>query len=79
LPIQQVYLRRDPKTRVPYEEKSIYSKYRVVDGVNLPWNTRQERDGEKVFEFFGSAAQVNQSLRQDLFELGSDVPLLKPL
>jgi hypothetical protein len=79
LPLQQVYLRRDRKTRVPYEEKSIYSKYRTVDGVMIPWNIRQERDGDKVFEFFGRAAAINQDLNAALFELGKDVPKLDPL
>lgn len=79
LPLQQVYLRRDPKTRIPYEEKSIWSKYRDVDGVTIPWNIRQERDGDKTFEFFGRAAAVNQSLDASLFELGKDVPKLDPL
>jgi hypothetical protein len=79
LPMQQVYLRRDPKTRIPYEEKSIYSKYREVDGVTLPWNIRQERDGDKTFEFFGNVAQINQPLNDGLFDLGSDVPVLDPL
>jgi len=79
LPVQQVYLRRDPKTRIPYEEKSIYSKYREVDGVTLPWNIRQERDSEKFFEFFGNAAQINQPLNAALFDLGKDVPVLDPL
>ena len=78
LPIQQVYLRRDPKTRVPYEEKSIYSKYRGVDGVTLPWNIRQERDGDKTFEFYGNVAEINQPLNDALFDLG-DVPVLSPL
>jgi hypothetical protein len=79
LPVQQVYLRRDPKTRIPSEEKSIYSKYRETDGVTLPWNIRQERDGEKIFEFFGNAAQINQPLNAGLFDLGKDVPVLDPL
>jgi hypothetical protein len=79
LPVQQVYLRRDPKTRIPYEEKSIYSKYRETDGVTLPWNIRQERDSEKIFEFFGNAAQINQPLNEALFDLGKDVPVLDPL
>lgn len=79
LPLQQVYLRRDPKTRVPYEEKSIWSKYRDVDGVKIPWNIRQERDGDKTFEFFGRAAAINQSLDAGLFDLGKDVPKLDPL
>ncbi len=78
LPVQQVYLRRDPKTRIPSEEKSIYAKYRTVDGVTLPWNIRQERDGDKTFEFFANAAQINQPLNAGLFDLGN-VPVLEPL
>jgi hypothetical protein len=79
LPVEQVYLRRDPKTRVPHEEKSIYSKYREVDGVTIPWNIRQERDGEKTFEFFGRSAQINQPFDRALFELGKSITRLDPL
>ena len=76
LPVQQVYTRRDPKTRVPYEEKSIYSKYRSIGAVTIPWNIRNERDGEKIFEFFGASAEINQDLGDDLFSLQQEVPVL---
>jgi hypothetical protein len=76
LPVQQVYSRLDPKTRVPYEEKTVFSKYRQVDAVTLPWNIRQERDGEKIFELFGASIQVNQSLGDDLFTLRQGIDLL---
>lgn len=76
LPVQQVYNRLDPKTRVPYEEKTVFSKYRQVGAVTLPWNIRQERDGEKIFELFGASIQVNQSLGDDLFRLRQDIDLL---
>jgi hypothetical protein len=76
LPVQQIYTRLDPKTRVPYEEKTVFSKYRQVGAVTLPWNIRQERDGEKVFEFFGTSIQVNQNLGNDLFTLRQDIDLL---
>ena len=47
LPVQQVYIRRDPKTRIPYEEKSVFSKYRKVGQVTLPWNVQRRRDDSK--------------------------------
>jgi hypothetical protein len=76
LPVQQVYSRLDPKTRVPYEEKTVFSKYRQVGAVTLPWNIRQERDGEKIFELFGVSIQVNQNVGDDLFRLRQGIDLL---
>jgi hypothetical protein len=76
LPVEQVYTRRDPKTRIPYEEKSVFSKYRPVGSVKLPWNIRHERDGEKIFELFGATLLVNETLEESLFSLSKDLPVL---
>lgn len=78
LPVQQVYTRRDPKTRIPHEEKSIFSKYRREGGVLLPWNIRSERNGEKIFELFGRTAALNQDLKDDFFSL-KEIQILPPL
>lgn len=77
LPVEQVYTRRDPKTRIPYEERSIFSKYRTVGGAKLPWNIRHERDGEKTFELFGRTLEINQALKDDIFSL-KGLPILPP-
>ena len=61
LPVQQVYIRRDPKTRIPYEEKSIFSKYRKVGQVALPWNVQRRRDDSKIFELFGQTAEIGRA------------------
>jgi hypothetical protein len=79
LPHTGLYTRRDPKTRIPFEEKSIYSKYRNVDnGALIPWNIRKERDGEVVFEQFASEVHVNTDLKPEIFQLPSDAKLLDP-
>jgi hypothetical protein len=78
LPVQQVYTRRDPKTRIPYVEKSVFSKYRNVDGVMVPWNLRNERDGDKIFEMFGASAEINKALGPEVFELDKKLPILPP-
>ena len=78
LPHQQLYLRRDPKTRVPYEEKTIWSKYRKVGGAILPWNIRRERDGDRIFEQYASEVEVNQPLDDKLFDLPTGVQMLDP-
>lgn len=78
LPHQQIYLRRDPKTRIPYEEKTIWSKYRDVGGATLPWNIRRERDGERIFEQYASEVVVNQPIDDSLFRLPGGIDMLDP-
>ena len=70
LPHTGLYTRRDPKTRIPYEEKTIWSKFKPSgDGAVLPWNVRRERDGEVVYEQFAGELNVNQNLKPEIFEL----------
>lgn len=77
LPHQSLYVRRDPKTRVPYEEKTIWSKYRkVANGALLPWNVRRERDGEKIFEQFASTVDVNVQQPDDAYQLPTNIEIL---
>ena len=78
LPIQQEYLRRDPKTRIPYEEKSVFGRYRPIGDTLLPWIIRRERDGERVFELYAQSYQVNEPLSADVFRIPDGVPLLPP-
>lgn len=78
LPVQQQYLRRDPKTRIPYEEKSVFGRYKPIGGTLLPWIIRRERDGDRVFELYAQSYQVNQPLSKSVFEIPESVPLLPP-
>ncbi len=79
LPHQQFYTRRDPKTRIPFEEKSIWSKYRTVNGALLPWNIRKERDGEVIFEQFASTVEANRQLEDKIFQLPKGAEVLEPI
>ena len=78
LPLQQRYLRRDRKTRIPYEEKSVFGRYRPVGDTMLPWIIRRERDDEKIFELYAQSYEVNRSLTAETFSLPNDLPLLPP-
>jgi hypothetical protein len=70
LPHTGLYTRRDPKTRIPFVEKTIWSKYKPSgNGVTLPWNIRRERDEEKVYEQFAGKLETNVKLGGDIFEL----------
>ena len=79
LPHQQIYTRRDPKTRIPFEEKSIWSKYREVNGAMLPWNIRKERDGDVIYEQFASRVEANQQLKPKIFQLPKGAAILDPI
>ena len=76
LPVQQVYQRRDPKTKIVSEERTMYSKYRDVSGVTVPWNVRREEDGEKSFELFGRTAEVNPRVDASLYQLDKRLTVL---
>ncbi len=78
LPVQQQYLRRDRKTRIPYEEKSVFGRYKPVGDCLLPWVIRRERDGEKVFELYSDSYEVNRPLSGSVFSLPNDLPMLPP-
>ena len=78
LPLMGLYTRRDPQTRIPFEEKAIWSKYRAVEtGAIVPWNVRRERDGEATFEQFAGEFRVNQSLGEDIFSLPGKIKVLE--
>ncbi len=78
LPVQQLYLRRDPKTRIPYEEKSVFGRYRPVGDTLLPWIIRRERDGERVFSLFAQSYEANVPLTAGMFSIPVGVPMLPP-
>ncbi len=78
LPLSQVYLRRDPKTRIPYEERSVFGRYREVGPTLLPWIIRRERDGDKVFELFARSYQINVEIDPKIFSIQKGVKILPP-
>ncbi len=77
LPLRQQYLRRDPKTREVFREVGQYSKYRTISGVQLPYNTLLERDGEKIFEMFGESMEINKGLEESVFSIKKGTKILK--
>lgn len=77
LPVRQEWERRDPLTRIRQVEVTVFAKYRDIGGgVMWPWVVRRERNGERVFEMYTDAAQVNVGLTDDLFTLSGDTKIL---
>ncbi|HYO81711.1 MAG TPA: hypothetical protein VES20_09935 [Bryobacteraceae bacterium] len=77
LPLRQVYITRDPKTKDRDEFSTTFAKYRDVgNGIQWPYHVRSERNGEKTFELFSEVVTVNQNLSPELFQLGSGLKVL---
>jgi hypothetical protein len=78
LPVKQMFFRRDPQTKERFEEVTFFSKYRDVGGSQWPFTILRERDGEKIYQMFAEAVEVNKGLTDDLFTIGPKTPVLKP-
>jgi hypothetical protein len=74
LPIRQISVRRDAKTKEKFSEVSLFSKYRDVGGgVQWPFNINTERNGEKVFELYSDSVTVNQDVSDNQFTISGKV------
>jgi hypothetical protein len=70
LPVKQVWVWRDPKTKDRNEEVTRLSRYRDVGGgVQWPQQITRERNGEKIYQIFSDSVAVNQGLPEDLFDV----------
>jgi hypothetical protein len=68
LPVRQVWVWRDPKTKDRNEELTRFARYRDVGGgIQWPMQITRERNGEKVYQIFSDSVEVNQNLPDDLF------------
>jgi hypothetical protein len=80
LPLRQVYVRRDPKTRDRLEELTLFSKYRDVGGgVQWPYAIQRLRNEEMIYQIYSDSVEVNRRLPGTLFELPAGIEILKPL
>jgi hypothetical protein len=79
LPVRQVFVRRDPKTRDRMEEVTYFSKYRDAGGgVMWPYAIERQRNGEKIYEMYADSVAVNQNLTDDKFTLPGNMKILPP-
>ncbi len=76
LPVRQVTVRRDPKTNIPIEEITLYTKYREVDGVTWPYAIERVRNGEKIYEIFSDSVKIDVGLTDNQFTLPSNVKII---
>jgi hypothetical protein len=77
LPIRQERSEWDPIGQQRIMEVTDYSKYREVDGIEWPYVTHRERNGEVIFEIFGTRVEMNAKLPPKTFELPPGAQILK--
>lgn len=79
LPLRQSWVRRDPISRLPIEEVTLFAKYRDIGGgIHWPYVIRRERNGDRIFEMFADQVQANPNVDQSIFRLPKGVKMLPP-
>lgn len=77
LPMRQESSAWDPVGRQRGTEVTDYSKYRESNGVQWPFVTHRERNGEVVFEMFADRVDVNATIPEKTFDLPAGIKILK--
>lgn len=79
LPVRQSWVRRDPVSRLPIEEVTLFAKYRDIGGgIQWPYVIRRERNGDRIFEMFSDQVKANPDVDQSIFALPKGVKILPP-
>jgi hypothetical protein len=67
LPVERLFSIRDPQSRERDEEEEIYDNWRMVDGVNTPFNHLVLHNGQMARQEFLQQITYNQRLPPDIF------------
>ena len=76
LPVKKSFVIRDPQG---YRDEiaEIYDNWKMIQGVNTPYNTLISRNGELTRQYFLSSAAYNVHLQSSLFEPGTKFDIKK--
>lgn len=77
LPVRQSFRRRN-RTYGDFDtEVTAFAKYHSTGGgVLWPYDTRRERNGDKIYEMYSETVEINQGLNDDIFTLPANVKVL---
>jgi len=67
LPVKKIFTTRDPQTREQDEETEIFDSWRMVQGVNTPFNILLTRNGQIVRQLFFSTVTYNNHPDPSIF------------
>ncbi len=68
LPVKTSYSWRDPLDRQMDDESVVYANYKLIQGIQTPYSTVRNRNGEMTNQRFITAATYNTGLPPTLFE-----------
>jgi hypothetical protein len=77
LPLRQEYSEFDPVWHQKITEVTDYSKYRDANGVQWPYVTHRERNGEVNYEIFANRVEIDGKIPEKTFELPAGAKILK--
>jgi hypothetical protein len=70
LPVKKEFVVRDPQTRDRDAIAEVYDNWKMVQGINTPYNTLVLKNGELLRQYFLSSVSYNNHLPSALFEPG---------
>jgi len=76
-PVRQSWLRRNAVSRERDEEVTVFSKFRDTKGVKWPWVTLRERNGERIYEIFCEAVEIDTGVSDEKFTLPANIKIIQ--
>ena len=58
-------------------ERTDYSKYRDVNGVQWPYVIHRERNGEVIYDMFANSVEIDTTIPDKTFDLPTGIKILK--
>jgi len=77
LPVRQTLRRRNPVYHDFDTEITVFGKFHEAGGgVTWPYDTRRERNGQKIFEMYSDSVEINKDLPDNLFTVPAKLKIL---
>ena len=67
LPVKKIFIIRDPQTRDRDEIDEVYDNWKLIDGVNTPYNTLITFNGDLYRQYYFNSVEYNTHLADSLF------------
>jgi len=79
LPVKDIFVIRDPQTKDRDEISEVFDNWKIVQGINTPFNTLVSFNGELRWQYYISSISYNQRLPDSLFSLPGPPPFTRPV
>jgi len=67
LPVKKIFVTRDPQTRDRDEIDEVYDNWKLIDGINTPYNTLVTYNGDLYRQYYVNSVVYNSHLADALF------------